>query len=108
MLIAAAAQSWKVDPGSCRAENGYVLDGSGHRASYGQLAEKAAKITPPEQVPLKEAKDFKLIGKPLKRLDTPEKTNGKAIFGIDVEVPGMLVAVVARPRRCQAQECEFR
>jgi len=81
MLITAAAQSWNVDPASCRAENGYVLDGSGHRASYGQLAAKAAIIPPPLQVQLKEAKDFKLIGKPLKRLDTPQKTNGKAIFG---------------------------
>ena len=97
MLITAAAQSWNVDPASCRAENGYVLDGSGHRASYGQLAAKAAIIPPPLQVQLKEAKDFKLIGKPLKRLDTPEKTNGKAIFAIDVKGPGMLVAVVARP-----------
>jgi len=64
--------------------------------SYGQLAESAARLTPPQQVTLKDPKDFKLIGKPLKRLDTPEKTNGKGIFGIDVKVPGMLTAVVAR------------
>src|SRR2546427_530496 len=64
--------------------------------SYGQLAESAAKIAPPQQVALKDPKDFKLIGKPLKRLDTPEKTNGKGIFGIDVKAPGMLTAVVAR------------
>ena len=69
---------------------------SNRRLSYGQLAESAAKISPPQQVTLKDPKDFKLIGKPLKRLDTPEKTNGKGIFGIDVKVPGMLTAVVAR------------
>src|SRR5438445_13646623 len=69
---------------------------SNRRLSYGQLAESATKITPPQQVALKDPKDFKLIGKPLKRLDTPEKTNGKGIIGIDVKAPGMLTAVVAR------------
>jgi isoquinoline 1-oxidoreductase subunit beta len=97
MLITAAAQKWNVDPGTCRTENGAVIhSASNRRVSYGQLAESAAKITPPQQVTLKDPKDFKLIGKPLKRLDTPEKTNGKGIFGIDVKLPGMLTAVVAR------------
>ena len=97
MLIAAAAQRWKVAPTSCRTENGTVVNtASGRRLSYGQLAESAAHLTPPQQVALKDPKDFKIIGKPLKRLDTPEKTNGKAIFGIDVKLPGMLTAVVAR------------
>jgi isoquinoline 1-oxidoreductase beta subunit len=97
MLIMAAAQQWNVDVASCRTENGNVIHGaSNRRLSYGQLAEKAAGVTPPQQVAMKEAKDFKLIGKPIKRLDTAEKTNGKAIFGIDVHTPGMLVAVVAR------------
>jgi len=97
MLIAAAAQQWGVEAASCRTENGNVIHGaSNQRLSYGQLAEKAAGLAPPQQVTLKEPKDYKLIGKPLKRLDTSEKTNGKAIFGIDVHTPGMLVAVVAR------------
>jgi isoquinoline 1-oxidoreductase beta subunit len=97
MLIAAAAQKWNVDAASCRTENGMVIhSASNRRLSYGQLAESAARLTPPQQVTLKDPKDFKLIGQPLKRLDTPEKTNGKGIFGIDVKMPGMLTAVVAR------------
>src|SRR5437867_3645802 len=98
MLIAAAAETWKVDPASCRAENGHVFHtASQRRLSYGRLAEKASSMTPPQNVALKDPKDFKLIGKPTKRLDTPEKTDGKGVFGLDVSVPGMLVAVVARP-----------
>src|SRR5437773_10447604 len=97
MLTTAAAQPWNVDAGSCDTENGMVIhSASNRRLSYGQLAESAARLTPPQQVTLKDPKDFKLIGKPLKRLDTPEKTNGNGIFGIDVKVPGMLTAVVAR------------
>ncbi|HEX6505214.1 MAG TPA: xanthine dehydrogenase family protein molybdopterin-binding subunit [Terriglobales bacterium] len=96
MLIAAAAQQWNADPASLRTESGAVLDGANRKLSYGQLAEAAAKITPPEKVTLKDPISFKLIGKPEKRLDTPEKISGKAIFGIDVRSPGMLTAVVAR------------
>lgn len=96
MLIAAAAQQWNVDPASLRTESGAVLDGANRKLSYGQLAEAAAKITPPEKVTLKDPMAFKLIGKPEKRLDTPEKISGKAIFGIDVRSQGMLTAVVAR------------
>jgi isoquinoline 1-oxidoreductase beta subunit len=97
MLIAAAADTWKAEAANCRAENGFVISATGQRASYGSLAEKASKLDPPENVPLKNPKDFKLVGKPTKRLDTPGKTNGKAMFGIDMTLPGMLVAVVARP-----------
>ena len=98
MLVTAAAQRWNVDAASCRTEKSIVIhSASNRRLSYGQLAESATKITPPQQVALKDPKDFKLIGTPLKRLDTPEKTNGKGIFGIDVKLPGMLTAVVARP-----------
>jgi isoquinoline 1-oxidoreductase beta subunit len=97
MLITAAAENWKVEPANCRAENGYVLSPTGQRASYGSLVEKASKLDPPQNVTVKNPKDFKLVGKPTKRLDSPDKTNGKAIFGIDVNVPDMLVAVVARP-----------
>ncbi len=97
MLIAAAAQQWKVDPASCRTESGAVWDASNRKLTYGQLAEAAAKLTPPAQVRLKDPKNFKLIGKPVKRLDTPEKISGKAVFGFDVRLPGMLTALIARP-----------
>jgi isoquinoline 1-oxidoreductase beta subunit len=96
MLIAAAAQQWKVDASDCRTESGAVFNGS-RKLTYGQLAGAAAKLTPPEHVQLKDPKTFKLIGKPIKRLDTPEKLNGRAVFGIDVKLPGMLTAVIARP-----------
>jgi isoquinoline 1-oxidoreductase beta subunit len=97
MLIAAAADTWKVSPADCRAENGWVVHpGSKRRLSYGRLAEKASRMAAPAEVKLKDTKDFRLIGKPTRRLDTPEKTNGKGIFGIDVRLPGMLTAVVAR------------
>jgi isoquinoline 1-oxidoreductase subunit beta len=98
MLIAAAADTWQVKPESCRAENGQVLHPASKRSlSYGKLAEKAAGLKPPQNVTLKDPKDFKIIGKATRRLDTPDKTNGKAVFGLDVTVPGMLVALVARP-----------
>jgi isoquinoline 1-oxidoreductase beta subunit len=98
MLIAAAAETWSVDPADCQAENGHVLHaGSGRRLSFGKLAEKAAGLKPPRHVALKDPRDFKLIGRATRRLDTPDKTNGKAVFGLDVKVPGMLIALVARP-----------
>ncbi len=97
MLIAAAAQSWNVDPQTCHAEKGFVVHAaSGRRASYGSLAEAASAIAPPKDIPLKDPKDFTLVGKPTHRLDTPSKTNGTAQFGLDVYIPGMLTAVVAR------------
>lgn len=96
MLIAAAAQQWAVDPSTLRTEFGAVLDQSNRKLTYGHLAEAAAKMTPPAEVPLKDPKNFKLIGKPLKRLDTAEKVNGSTVFGLDVKLPGMLTAVVAR------------
>jgi len=97
MLVGAAAQSWNVDPQTCRAEKGFVIHTStGRRASYGSLAEAASKITPPKDIPLKDPRDFTLVGKPVHRLDTPSKTNGTAQFGLDVYIPGMLTAVVAR------------
>ncbi len=98
MIVNAAAEIWKVDTKSCRAEKGFVIhNATRRRLSYGRLVEKAAQMEPPEEVSLKEPKDFKIIGKPMRRLDTPEKTNGKAIFGMDAKVRGMLTAVVARP-----------
>ena len=98
MLIAAAAQKWAVDAQSCRAEGGYIIHpSSNRRLSFGALADSAATIAPPTDVPLKDPSQFKLIGKPTRRLDTPSKVNGTAQFGIDANVPGMLTAVIARP-----------
>ncbi len=98
MLIAAAAAIWKVAPATCRASEGQVIhQESGLFLSYGELAEPASRLAPVRNVALKDPKTFKLIGKPTRRLDTPEKVNGTAVFGIDVTVPGMLTAVLARP-----------
>lgn len=97
MLIAAAAQQWNVDASTCLTESGAVFNQKGQKLTYGHLATAAAKLPPPEHVQLKDPKTFKLIGKPIKRLDTPEKLNGEAVFGIDVKLPGMLTAVITRP-----------
>jgi isoquinoline 1-oxidoreductase beta subunit len=97
MLIAAAAQIWQVDPAGCRAENGQVIhDASGKKISYGNLVEKASTLQPQQSVILKDVKNFHLIGQPTRRLDTPSKVNGQAIYGIDARVPGMLTALIAR------------
>jgi isoquinoline 1-oxidoreductase beta subunit len=96
MLVETAAAKWGVDPSGCLAANGRVTSG-GRSLAFGQLAEEASKREPPKEVVLKDPKNFKLVGTPVKRLDSPDKVNGKAVFGIDVKVPGMLVAVVARP-----------
>lgn len=96
MLVAAAAQQWRVDAGQLKTADGFVTGPGGKKASYGSLAAAAAKLPVPEKPVLKDPKAFKLIGKPTKRLDTPPKTNGTAKFGIDAQVPGMLVAVMAR------------
>src|SRR5690242_19880363 len=96
LLVQAAAQRFGVKPADCRTESGVVIAGN-QRARYGELAAAAAKLPPLEAVTLKDPKDWKLIGKPMKRLDTPEKITGRAQFGIDVRFPGMLTAVVARP-----------
>ena len=96
MLMAAAAKRWKVDPASCRAERGAVIHTPSHRRlSYGALAAAAAALPIPDNVVLKRPEDFKLIGTPAKRLDTPDKVNGRAQFGIDVRLPGMKIATVA-------------
>ena len=96
MLVAAAAAQWKLDPSQLATDKGFVTGPGGKRASYGSLVEAAAKLPVPEKPALKDAKAFKILGKPTKRLDTPAKTNGSAKFGIDAQVPGMLVAVMAR------------
>ena len=97
MLIAAAAEIWKIEKSRCRAENGFVIHPGGEKLTYGQLAEKAAAMPVPKEVRLKDPSTFKLIGRPIKRLDTPAKTNGTALFGIDVKIPDMLTALISRP-----------
>jgi isoquinoline 1-oxidoreductase subunit beta len=96
MLVAAAAASWGVEASACRAEKGAVMHpGTGRKLGYGALAETAAGLPVPEKVALKDPKDFTLIGTPAKRLDTPAKVNGKAMFGIDTRLPGMKFATLA-------------
>ena len=95
MLIAAAARRWGADPSACRAENGFVLH-AGKKLSFGSLAAEAQKSRPLERIGLKDSRDWKLLGKPTKRLDSLEKISGRAEFGMDVRLPGMLTAVVAR------------
>ncbi len=97
MLVAAAAKRWKVEPSSCQAERGEVVHGpSGRKIGYGALAGDAAQQPVPEKVALKRPEEFKLIGKPAKRLDTPSKVNGTAVYGIDVKLPGMKIATLAQ------------
>ena len=96
MLIAAAAAEWNVDPSSCHAEHGEVIHPpTGQTLKYGALVDAAAKLPVPASVTLKDPKDFTLIGTPAKRIDTPDKVNGKAVYGIDAVVPGMKFAAVA-------------
>jgi len=98
VLVQAAAKRWQVDPASLRTETGRVIHAASQRsASYGELAGEAAGITPPANPPLKDPKDFKIIGQPLRRLDAAAKSDGSARFGMDVQLPGMLTALVARP-----------
>jgi isoquinoline 1-oxidoreductase beta subunit len=92
MLLTAAADQWKVDRGSLKADNGWVTGPGGKKATYGQLAAAASKLPVPEKVALKDPGEFRIVGKRTKRLDTPAKVNGTAEFGIDVKLPGMVYA----------------
>jgi isoquinoline 1-oxidoreductase subunit beta len=95
MLVQAAANQWQVDPATLRTDNGQVIDDAhNRRLDYGTLAPAAAKLPAPQNPKLKADKDFKLIGKPLKRLDTPDKVNGKAQYGIDVRMDGLKIATL--------------
>src|SRR5580704_15798311 len=90
MLLDAAAQGWKVDPSTCTASNGEVVHAAtGRKLAYGALVDAASRIPPPQNPTLKNPKDFKIIGRPLKRFDTPKKVDGQAIYGIDAMLPGM-------------------
>jgi len=96
MLVQAAAQQWHVDPATCTTSHGEVSHSASNRKlGYGALIDAAGKITPPKNVPLKDPAKFVLIGTPHKRFDTPEKVNGKVIYGIDAMVPGMKFATLA-------------
>jgi isoquinoline 1-oxidoreductase beta subunit len=95
MLIAAAAAEWKVPAADCTASNSVITHKpSGRSTTFGKVAEAAAKIEPPKDVPLKDPKDWKIAGKPLKRLDTAPKLTGEHVYGIDLKLPGMLCAAV--------------
>jgi isoquinoline 1-oxidoreductase beta subunit len=97
MLVAAAARRWNVDPATCRAQNGEVVhEPSGRRLKYAALAADAARIPVPANVALKRPQDFKLIGKPVKRVDTAAKVNGTAVFGIDARPPGVKIATLTQ------------
>lgn len=96
MLIAAAATRWSVDAAQCRAQNGVVHGPNGRTLTFGALAHAASSLPVPSDVALKERAARKLIGKPVARLDIPDKVNGRAIFGIDVKRPGMLIATIAQ------------
>jgi isoquinoline 1-oxidoreductase subunit beta len=97
MLVSAAARRWNVGPSTCRAERGEVIHApSGRRLGYSELAADAARMPLPENVALKRPQDFKLIGTPAKRLDTPSKVNGTAVFGIDARPPGVKIATLAQ------------
>ena len=108
MLIEAAAKQWSVDATECYAENGQVIHrGTSRKLSYGALVKEASQIKPPQQIKLKERKDYKIIGKSLRRNDTSVKINGSAVFGLDKKLPGMLYAVVERNPRFRGKVKSF-
>ncbi|HVW97833.1 MAG TPA: xanthine dehydrogenase family protein molybdopterin-binding subunit [Mucilaginibacter sp.] len=108
MLIAAAIAKWNVPADECYAESGYVIHRpSGRKLQYGELVEVASKLEAPKNITLKKRSEYKLIGKPLKRQDTPLKTNGSAVFGLDFKLPGMLYAVVERNPRLRGKLKSF-
>src|SRR5512132_1574939 len=95
MLVQAAANEWKVPASECTASNSVITHSpSGRKTTYGKVVEAAAKLEPPAEIKLKDPKDWKIAGKPLQRLDTADKINGKMIYGIDVKLPGMLNAAI--------------
>lgn len=106
LLLQAAAARWKTQPAKLTAVNGVITFGE-KKLSYGEVAEEAMKLPPPKTVKLKEPKDWKLIGTPVRRIDTPEKVTGKAEFGIDVKLPNLHTAVVLRPPAFGAKMIKF-
>src|ERR1043165_3408971 len=95
MLVQAAADQWKVPASECTVSKGTITHKASNRSTtYGKVAEAAAKLEPPKDVPLKDPKDWTIIGQPLKRLDTVDKVTGKMMYGADVKLPGMLSAAI--------------
>ncbi len=108
MLITAAAARWKMKASDCKAENGFIINKKNNKKfSYGDLVEDASKLPVPENVPLKDPKDYKIIGKKIHRLDTAGKIKGTERFGIDYALPGMLYATVAHPPAFQGSVKNF-
>ena len=113
LLIAAAADKWRIAPERCRARRARIENDRGQSFSYGQLAQAAAKLKAPKDVKLKPRAEYTLIGTPQRRLDTPGKVDGSAEFGLDVKLPGMLYAAIAqcpvlggRPRSVDSRTAE--
>ena len=107
MLMQAAADQWKVKLADVRAEKGFVLGPGGRKLSYGQLADAAGKVAVPQKVALKDPKDFKVIGKPTRRIDSADKVTGKAMFGLDVQRPNLHTALVLHPPVFGAKVASF-
>ncbi len=108
VLVRAAAQRWNIAASACHTENGAVINSRGERLAYGQLAAAAARLPLSASPVLKDRSRFRLIGKPVARLDTPAKCNGSAVFGIDVVVPGMLNAAIRTARSYSGQVTAIR
>jgi isoquinoline 1-oxidoreductase beta subunit len=96
MLVSAAAAEWKVDRAQIKADKGMLIGPNGKKATYGAMAAAASKLPVPEKPAIKDPKDFRIVGKRTKRVDTPAKTNGTAEFGIDVKLPGMVYATIVQ------------
>jgi len=108
MLVKAAAETWKVPESECKAVLGTVKHEKSKRSlTYGQLCEKASKLEVPQNPPLKKEDEFRYMGKPMPRVDVPDKVRGKAVYGLDVNVKGMLYAVIARPPAYGAKPQSF-
>ncbi len=100
VLVQAAAQRWQVNAASCSTKDAFVMGPAGQKASYGELATAASQLVPPQAPKLKPASEFRYVGKPMARFDTPAKVDGSAEFGIDASLPGMKIAALAQ---CPAQ-----
>ena len=109
MLIQAAANEWKVPASECSAANSVITHkASGRTTTFGKVAEAAAKLEPPKDIKLKDVKDWKIAGKGVKRLDTLDKLTGKQVYGIDLKMPGMLVATIKDSSGPHRQDQELR
>ena len=97
MLVEAAAEKWKISANQCVAKDSRVIHPDGRSLSYGNLAEAAAQQPVPPDPVLKKPEDYRIIGTQRKRLDIPDKVMGKTVYGIDFSMPGMCIALVARP-----------